>query len=95
MQPLYEQTSTTWLTKMLLHQIGAIHWQLSPAALIEEALKNQEGVLSQEGALVCVTGKFTGRSPRDKFIVRDPATRDTVWWGPTNTPMAPEQFDRL
>ncbi|XWN35738.1 MAG: phosphoenolpyruvate carboxykinase (ATP) [Roseivirga sp.] len=95
MQPLYEQPPTTWLTKMLLHQMGETHWQLNPAALIEEAIKNQEGVLSQEGALVCNTGKFTGRSPQDKFIVQDQETRDTIWWGPINTPLAPEQFDRL
>jgi len=95
MQQLHEQARTSWLADMLLNQVGETHWQLSPAALIKEALQRQEGVLSQEGALVCHTGKFTGRSPRDKFIVQDAETKDTVWWGPVNTPFAPAQFDAL
>jgi ATP-dependent phosphoenolpyruvate carboxykinase len=51
---------------MALAHVGEAHWQLSPAALVEEAIQQKEGALSQEGALVCDTGKFTGRSPRDK-----------------------------
>jgi phosphoenolpyruvate carboxykinase (ATP) len=95
MQQVHENTKAWWLAERGLDHVGKIHWQLSPAALIEEALKNQEGKLSQEGALVCSTGKFTGRSPRDKFIVQDEETRDTIWWGPVNTPFAPQQFEAL
>ena len=84
-----------WLKKMRLGHISTINWQLCPSALIEEAIKHGEGVLSQEGAIVCDTGKFTGRSPRDKFIVQDEETCDTIWWGPINTPFAPEKFDAL
>ena len=95
MEQLHEEDRAMWLAKMALTDVGEVHWQLSPAALIEKAIQQQEGVLSQEGALVCDTGKFTGRSSRDKFIVQDQETRDTLWWGPINTPLAPERFDAL
>ncbi len=95
MQQLRGNASNSWLVEMELDLVGEIYWQLSPAVLAEEALKNQEGKLSQEGALVCSTGKFTGRSPRDKFIVQDDETRDSVSWGPVNTPFEPHLFDVL
>jgi len=95
MQQLHEQARDVWLTKMALAHVGEVHWQLGPVALIEETIQKQEGRLSQEGALVCSTGKFTGRSPRDRFIVRDDETQDTIWWGPINTPFPPERFDAL
>ena len=91
----HSQARTSWLAKMTLDKVGKVHWQWSPAALIEAALQRKEGQLSQEGALACKTGKFTGRSPRDKFIVRDDETHDTVWWGTVNSPISPQQFDAL
>ena len=95
MQQSHAYSRDFWLTKMALAHVGEAHWQLSPAALVEAAIQQKEGALSQEGALVCDTGKFTGRSPRDKFIVQDDDTRDTIWWGPINNPLVPEQFDAL
>ena len=95
MQQSQEEARASWLAKMGLTPIGAAYWQLSPAALIEEAIQRKEGLLSQEGALVCKTGRVTGRSPRDKFIVQDEETQGTVWWGPINTPLAPAQFEAL
>nr|MCU0325853.1 phosphoenolpyruvate carboxykinase (ATP) [Spirosomataceae bacterium] len=68
---------------------------LSAAELIEEAIKNGEGQLTDTGALMCDTGKFTGRSPKDKFLVRDAKTTDTVWWGDINHPLEPAKFDAL
>lgn len=70
-------------------------WNLSPAELIEESIKNGEGVLTNTGALMCDTGKFTGRSPKDRFIVEDDKTRDTVWWGDINIPISEEKFDQI
>src|ERR1700679_2642932 len=61
-----------------------IYFQLNPAELIEEALKRNEGVLADNGALAIDTGEFTGRSPKVLFIVADEITRDTVWWGKVN-----------
>ncbi|HEU0116813.1 MAG TPA: phosphoenolpyruvate carboxykinase (ATP), partial [Thermomicrobiales bacterium] len=69
---------------------------LVPAALLEAALQNREGLLSVDGSLVVDTGEFTGRSPRDKYLVREPATEAELWWGDdANAPMAPAAFERL
>jgi phosphoenolpyruvate carboxykinase (ATP) len=84
-----------WLQQNGFNQAQAVYWQLSVAELIEHAIRNQEGVLSAEGALVCRTGKFTGRSPKDKFIVKDQETQDNIWWGAINNPMTPQHFDQL
>ncbi len=69
--------------------------QLTPEKLIELALKRQEGVLASNSALSVQTGKRTGRSPKDRFIVKDDITTDTVDWGPINQPFAPEKFNEL
>ncbi len=68
---------------------------LSPDELIEHALKNNEGKLTDTGALAADTGEFTGRSPKDKFVVRDEITENTVWWGKINQPIEPAKFDAL
>lgn len=68
---------------------------LSVAQLYEEALRRKEAQLSQTGALVAYTGRYTGRSPQDKFIVKEPSSADKIWWGPVNQPFAPAQFDNL
>src|SRR3990167_9464728 len=68
---------------------------LSSDELIQAALKNKEGVLSTTGALVVNTGKRTGRSPKDRFIVKDAKTADRVAWGPMNQPTSTPQFDAL
>ncbi|MEM6475261.1 MAG: phosphoenolpyruvate carboxykinase (ATP), partial [Pseudomonadota bacterium] len=65
------------------------------AALVEASLAAGEGALSKDGALVVQTGAHTGRSAKDKYIVRDETTEDTVWWGKVNVPMQPEHFAAL
>lgn len=70
-------------------------YNLQPAALVEETIKSDQGQLSSTGALVVKTGKFTGRSPKDRFIVEDEITRGTVDWGDINIPINPESFDAL
>src|SRR5438094_3537522 len=72
-----------------------VHWNLSTAALYEEAVRRQEAAIAAEGPLACRTGQHTGRSPNDKFVVREPSSEATVAWGPINRPMDPAQFDRL
>lgn len=68
---------------------------LGTAALVEQAVSNNEGRLAKHGPLVVETGKHTGRSAKDKFIVRDAETENTVWWGKVNVPMTPEHFANL
>ncbi len=72
-----------------------VHYQHSVADLVEDALKNKEGTLAEQGALMADTGKFTGRSPYDRFIVKDDETADRVWWGEINQPILPENFEQL
>src|SRR3989338_941966 len=72
-----------------------MHHNLPLSVLIEEAIKREEGLLSAQGAFVVRTGKYTGRSPNDKFTVEDENTRNTIWWGPINQNMQPAQAQKL
>ena len=74
--------------------LGKVHYNLMEPALIEAALRRGEGELGIGGAFLCETGKHTGRSPKDKFVVREPSVEDTVWWE-KNKPMDPAAFERL
>ena len=74
---------------------GPVHWNLSPAALYEEAIRGGEGVLAAEGPLVARTGVHTGRSPNDKFVVREPSSEAHVHWGGVNRPVDEAKFDLL
>src|SRR5436305_1144831 len=68
---------------------------LSSAELYEDAIRAGEGILAAEGPLVVRTGKHTGRSPLDKFIVKEPSSAGKIWWGDVNRPIALEHYDRL
>ena len=74
---------------------ATIHANLGTAPLVEHALRNGEGMLAKDGPLVVETGLHTGRAAKDKFIVRDAETEDTVWWGKTNQAMDPAHFAAL
>jgi len=74
---------------------GEVYWNLPPAELYEHALRGGEGTLADNGAIVCTTGKHTGRSPNDKFFVEEPSSRDEIWWGKVNAPISEGQFDLL
>ena len=80
------------LAELGLETTQPINYQLSPAELTEQTLKRSEGVLNDTGALVIKTGKFTGRSPKDKFTVKDELTAETVHWNNFNIPMEEENF---
>jgi phosphoenolpyruvate carboxykinase (ATP) len=75
--------------------LARVHWNLSVPALYEETVRRREGLMAEDGPLVCRTGQHTGRSPNDKFIVREPSSADRVWWGKVNRPIDPEHFDAL
>jgi phosphoenolpyruvate carboxykinase (ATP) len=74
---------------------ATLHWNLITAPLIEHAVQRGEGLLAKDGPLVVETGRHTGRSAQDKFIVRDATTEDTIWWGDTNKGMTPAHFAAL
>ena len=78
-----------------LQTSALVHPNLGTSALVEHALKKGEGKLTKHGALLVETGKFTGRSVKDKFIVRDAETENTINWGAINQPMSEEHFANL
>jgi phosphoenolpyruvate carboxykinase (ATP) len=80
------------LTRLGLRQNHTLHYQLTPEELVQDTLRLQEGVLNDTGALVINTGEFTGRSPKDKFTVRDEITVDTVHWNDFNLPLEEKYF---
>src|SRR6187399_1410493 len=74
---------------------GRVHWNLSPAALYEQALARGEASLAAEGPLVARTGQHTGRSPNDKFVVKESSSEKHVHWGAVNKPIDEAKFDVL
>jgi phosphoenolpyruvate carboxykinase (ATP) len=78
-----------------LRNLKTAYWNLGNAQLVEKALGRNEGILAEDGALVVRTGQFTGRSPKDKYIVRESGTDTTVNWGSVNQPMSERNFDGL
>jgi phosphoenolpyruvate carboxykinase (ATP) len=77
-----------------LKPMQAVHWNLAPAELVEQAVRRGEVKLTQDGPLVVMTKPHTGRSPNDKYIVREPSSADQIWWA-KNGALSEEQFDRL
>jgi phosphoenolpyruvate carboxykinase (ATP) len=78
-----------------LNPDGRIFWQPTTALLYSHALERGEGKLAEGGPLVVDTGRFTGRSPKDKFVVREPGSEDRIWWGKVNQALDEDNFDGL
>ncbi|MBI2486376.1 MAG: phosphoenolpyruvate carboxykinase [Deltaproteobacteria bacterium] len=78
-----------------IQNVNVVYWNLPTPLLYEEAIRRREGRLAHLGSLVVRTGQHTGRSPNDKFIVREPSTAEKVWWGKVNQPMEPDRFETL
>ena len=99
MLPFRNRTTLNMTTNSIVEKIlanaGQTFKNLTPAQLVQHAIKNGEGVLSDTGALMADTGEFTGRSPKDKFCVVDTKTENTVWWGDVNQKFDPAKFDAL
>ena len=74
--------------------LGNVYYNYLEPALIQEALKRDEGTLGQGGAFLVTTGKFTGRSPKDKHVVKTPSVENSIWWE-NNAAMSSEGFDAL
>ncbi len=74
--------------------VDRVHYNLAEPALVEASVRRDEGALGIGGTLLVNTGKHTGRSPKDKFVVREASVEPHIWWD-NNAPLAPEHFDRL
>jgi phosphoenolpyruvate carboxykinase (ATP) len=91
----YTNGQTDGLESLGLKNLGQVYWNLSVPQLIEHSIVRQEGILASNGALCVKTGKYTGRSPKDKFIVDEPSIHDEIDWNTVNVPLAIEKFDLL
>lgn len=78
-----------------LKNSDSVLWNLNPSELYEQAIQNNEATLTNSMALLVHTGKYTGRSPKDKFIVEEPSVKDDIDWGEINQPVSSEVFDNL
>ena len=78
-----------------IEKLAKIHRNLSPPELVEASIRREEGFLAANGAFVAVTGKRTGRSPKDRFFVSHGQSKEQIAWGATNQPVEPEVFDAL
>jgi phosphoenolpyruvate carboxykinase (ATP) len=76
-------------------ETARVRWNLSEAALCEEAVRRREGLIASQGPLACRTGQHTGRSPNDKFLVKEPSSEQHIAWGQVNRPMDAGHFDAL
>ncbi len=83
------------LESLGLYNVDEVHRNLSIESLIEETVKNGEGIIGPRGATIVDTGKFTGRSPKDKYIVDEPSSSDKIWWGSVNKKLDESIFDEL
>ena len=84
----------TELGSIGLGAAASVRYNLMEAHLYEEAIRRREADLTADGVLRALTGQHTGRSPKDKFVVRDATTEDQIWWD-NNKPMSPEHFALL
>ena len=78
-----------------IKNVNNIYWNLSTPALYEQIVRRREGILAHLGSIVVRTGHHTGRSPKDKFIVDEPASRENIWWGNVNRPFERHRFEAL
>src|SRR5881296_1696925 len=74
---------------------GHVYWDPTTSLLYTHALRRGDGRLAEGGPLAVDTGRHTGRSPKDKFVVREPGSEDRIWWGSVNQPLEEESFERL
>ncbi len=78
-----------------LRNLNNVYWNLTTPILYEQIIRRREGLLSHLGPVVVRTGSFTGRSPNDKFIVKEPTSEHEIWWGDVNRPFSEEKFNQI
>jgi phosphoenolpyruvate carboxykinase (ATP) len=89
------ETGAQSLEQHGLRNLKTAYWNMGAAQLLEHAVARREGAFAGNGAFVVRTGQFTGRSPKDKFVVRDEETETNVQWGPVNQPLSEERFNSI
>ncbi len=94
MQELGKRPSSATVRELGISH-GRAHWNLSPEELMRIAIENEGAIETSTGAIAIDTGEFTGRSPKDKFTVKDEITRDAVWWNNFNIPFDAGNFEKL
>ncbi|MGO8916269.1 MAG: phosphoenolpyruvate carboxykinase [Stellaceae bacterium] len=87
--------SSFGLEKQGLRNLAAAHWNLSVPVLYEHAVRRHEGLVAAGGAFVARTGGFTGRTPKDKYIVEEASSKADIWWGDINKPVGEEKFESM
>ena len=90
-----DRQRTSGLDACGIETSGHVHWNQSAASLYEAAVRSGEGRLGSDGPLVCLTGAHTGRSPRDKFLVKESSSESRIDWGTANRPLDERSFDQL
>ena len=83
------------LERLGIGNIAAAHWNYRRPALYEEAVRRGEAQIAEGGALIAMTGAHTGRSPNDKYIVREPSSEHDIWWGDVNRPISRDVFNDI
>ena len=93
--PQFGRESRHGLENHGIRNPGTVFWNLHPAELVEHAVRRGEGILVEGGPFNAVTSPHTGRSPNDRFVVREPSSEEHVWWGKVNQPISPEHYAAL
>jgi phosphoenolpyruvate carboxykinase (ATP) len=93
--PAFGRESRYGLDNHGIRNPGTVYWNLDPAVLVEHAVRRGEGHLADGGPFNAVTAPHTGRSPNDRFVVREPGSEENVWWGKVNVAIEQEKYDLL
>jgi phosphoenolpyruvate carboxykinase (ATP) len=83
------------LEEIGIRNVNTVWWNLNTPALYEHALQRHEALLAHLGPLVVRTGQYTGRSPNDRYVVKEPSSEGVVWWGQVNQPIDEERYRAL
>jgi phosphoenolpyruvate carboxykinase (ATP) len=95
MQNIGPAISENGIENQGINNAGTVYWNLTTPMLYERAVSRQEGIIAHLGPLVVRTGDYTGRSPKDKFVVREPSSEAHIWWGTINQPLSKEHWAQL
>jgi phosphoenolpyruvate carboxykinase (ATP) len=93
--PTFGRESRYGLENHGIRNPGTVFWNLSPTELVEHAVRRGEGILVEGGPFNAVTAPHTGRSPNDRYVVREPSSEERVWWGKVNQPISQEHYAAL